>query len=84
MRINPKHDSLSEARAYHKLSVEINQKINNGSVETNQLVGHPPVELSSLIFHFINTDDSSVTVQVKGKRKREIGLVLLCKHFACV
>ena len=51
--------------------------------EQKELVGHVPVELSSLIYHFLNTSsENRMTVEVTGKRKREVGLILPAKFNA--
>ena len=51
--------------------------------EQKELVGHVPVELSSLINHFLNaSSENRMTVEVTGKRKREVGLVVPAKFNA--
>ena len=47
------------------------------------LVGHIPCEISKMIYCFLKTDKfNSVIVIVTGKRKREMGLVVLAR-FKC-
>ena len=51
--------------------------------EQKELVGHVSVELSSLIYHFLNArSENRMTVEVTGKRKREVGLVVPAKFNA--
>ena len=51
--------------------------------EQKELVGHAPVELSSLIYHFLNaSSENRMTVEVTGKRKQEVGLVVPAKFNA--
>ena len=51
--------------------------------EQKELVGHVPVDLSSLIYHFLNVSpENRMTVEVTGKRKREVGLVVPAKFNA--
>ena len=45
-----------------------------------ELVGHAPVELSRLLNHFLKAHvGNSIYVEVTGKRKREVGLVVPAK-----
>ena len=47
------------------------------------MVGHVPIELSRLISYFIQAAETNkVKVQVTGKRKREIGLIVPGRYFA--
>ena len=51
--------------------------------EQKELVGHVPVDQSSLIYQFLNaTSKNRMTVEVTGKRKREVGLVVPAKFNA--
>ena len=51
--------------------------------EQKELVAHVPVELSSLIYYFLNaSSENRMTVEVTGKRKREVGLVVPAKFNA--
>ena len=44
---------------------------------------HVPIELSRLIYYFLKSDSSTnVFAKVKGKRKREIGLVVPALYMA--
>ena len=44
---------------------------------------HFSIELSSLMTHFLNaTSENTLTVKVRGKRKREVGLVVPAKYQA--
>ena len=46
-----------------------------------QLVGHLPVEISSLLCHFLRADDGNyIEVEILGKRKYEVGLVVPAKY----
>ena len=57
--------------------------IYNENEEEKELIGHVPVELSSLIYHFLNaSSENKLTVEVTGKRKREVGLVVPAKFNA--
>ena len=48
-----------------------------------ELVGHAPVELSRLLNHFLKAHvGNSIYVEVTGKRKREVGLVVPAKFSA--
>ena len=72
-------DDRPEALEYDKFAVGIYNE-NEGEKE---LVGHVPVELSSLIYHFLNaSSENKLTVEVTGKRKREVGLVVPAKFNA--
>ena len=45
------------------------------------MVGHAPVEFSSLLYHFLQASaENCINVEVIGKRKREVGLVVPAKY----
>ena len=47
------------------------------------MVGHAPVEFSSLLYHFLQASaENCINVEVIGKRKREVGLVVPAKYNA--
>ena len=47
------------------------------------LVGHALVEFSNLLYHFLQASaESCINVEVTGKRKREVGLVVPAKYNA--
>lgn len=44
---------------------------------TSELAGHTPIELSRIVAGFLGASEiNSVSVQVCGKRKREVGLII--------
>ena len=56
------------------------KKNNDGSKE---LVCHAPVEFPSLLDHFLQASaENCINVEVIGKRKREVGLVVPAKYNA--
>ena len=74
-----------EALEYDKFAVGINKikEKEKDMEERKELVGHFPVELSSLIYHFLNaSSENRMTVEVTGKRKREVGLVVPAKFYS--
>ena len=78
-------DDRPEALEYDKFAVGIYKmkEKKKDTEEQKELVGHVPVELSSLIYHFLNaSSENRMTVEVKGKRKREVGLVVPAKFNA--
>ena len=73
-------DNREEAQEYDKYAIGIYRKNNDGSEE---LVGHAPIELSSLLYHFLQASaENCVNVEIIGKRKREVGLVVPAKYDA--
>ena len=73
-------DNREEAQEYDKYAIGIYKKNNDGSEE---LVGHAPIELSSLLYHFLQASaENCVNVEIIGKRKREVGLVVPAKYDA--
>ena len=75
-----KPDNRDEAQENDKYAVGIYKKIDDGSKE---LVGHAPVEFSSLLYHFLQASaENCINVEVIGKRKREVGLVVPAKYNA--
>ena len=71
-------DNRDEAQENDKYAVGIYKKNDDGSKE---LVGHVPVELSSLVlYHFLQASaENCISVEVIGKRKREVGLAVPAK-----
>ena len=46
-----------------------------------ELMGHAPIEISNIICYFLRADERNrVNVQVTGKRKREVGLVVPARY----
>ena len=78
-------DDRLEALEYDKFAVgiyKIKEK-DKDMEEQKELVGHVPVKVSSLIYHFLNaSSEYRMTVEVTGKRKWEIGLVVPAKFNA--
>ena len=78
-------DDRPEALEYDKFAVgiyKIKEK-EKDMEEKKELVGHVPVELSSLIYRFLNaSSENRMTVEVTGKCKREVGLVVPAKFNA--
>ena len=73
-------DNRDEAQENDKYAVGIYKKNNDGSKE---LVGHVPVEFSSLLHHFLQASaEHCINVEVIGKRKREVELVVPAKYNA--
>ena len=72
-------DTRKEAKDYDGHAVGLFKTPSRG--ENKTLVGHVPIEISSLIDYFLKADKSnSVSAQVTGKRKREVGLVVHSMH----
>ena len=68
-------DKHEEAKSFDKYAV--------GTFKNNVLVSHVPIEHSRLIYYFLKSDSSAnVFAKVKGKRKREIGLVVPALYMA--
>ena len=75
-------DTRKEAKDYDGHAVGLFKTPSRG--ENKTLVGHVPIEISSLIDYFLKADKSnSVSAQVTGKRKREVGLVVPARFTAC-
>ena len=73
-------DNRDGAQEHDKYAVGIYKKNNDGSKE---LVCHSPVEFSSLLHHFLQARaENCINVEVIGKRKREVGLVVPVKYNA--
>ena len=73
-------DNRDEAQENDKYAVGIYKKNHDGSKE---LVGHAPVEFSSLLYHFLQASaENCINVEVIGKRKCEVGLVVPAKYNA--
>ena len=73
-------DDRSEALQYDKFAIGTYKKNEEGMEE---LVGHVPIELSSLLYHFLSEGpDNHLAIEVTGKRKREVGLVVPAKFTA--
>ena len=74
-------DNRDEAQENDKYAVGIYKKNDDGSKE---LVGHVPVELSSLVlYHFLQASaENCISLEVIGKRKREVGLAVPAKYNA--
>ena len=76
-------DNRSEALEYDKHAIGVYKKVDKPN-EKLKLVGHVPIECSSLLDHFSKANSSNkLVVTVKGKRKREIGLVVPGKFRCC-
>ena len=77
-----KPDDRKEALDYDKYSIGV-FKQKEEDVSQLELVGHAPVELSRLLNHFLKAHvGNSIYVEVTGKRKREVGLVVPAKFSA--
>ena len=73
-------DNRDEAQENDKYAVGIYKKNDDGS---KKLVGHAPVEFSSLLYHFLQAStENCINVEVIGKRKREVGLIVPAKYNA--
>ena len=73
-------NNRDEAQEDDKYAVGIFEKNDDGSKE---LVGHAPVEFSSLLYHFLQASaENCINVEVIGKRKCEVGLVVPAKYNA--
>ena len=52
--------------------------------DCDELVGYAPAGVLSLLYHFLQTsDDNCVEVEILGKRKLEVGLVVPLRYNAC-
>ena len=75
-------DERKEALDYDKYAVGI-FKQHEEDISKLSLVGHVLVELSKLLNHFLKADRGNcIYVEVIGKRKREVGLVVPAKFSA--
>ena len=73
-------DDREEALEYDKYAIGIYKEKSN---DWEDLVGHVPVEISSLLYHFLRASDGNyVVVEILGKRKCEVGLVVTAKYNA--
>ena len=69
-------DSREEAKAYDKYAIGIYK-----DSDFTELVGHAPIEISNIIYYFLRADERNhVNVQVTGKRKREVRLVVPARY----
>jgi len=69
-------DNREEAQEYDSNAVGVYRDI--AERDDLKLAGYVPVELSRVLAGFLASNESnSLTVQVCGKRKREVGLVIL-------
>ena len=70
-----KNDNRQEALQFDKHAV--------GVFKDDVLVGHVPIEVSRIISYFLQTNETNtVQVEVTGKRKRELGLIVPGKYHA--
>ena len=77
-----KPDERREALDYDKYSIG-NFKRSEEDTSTITLVGHAPVELSKLLNQFLKADTGNgIYVEITGKRKQEVGLVVPAKFSA--
>ena len=77
-----KPDERREALDYDKYSIGIFKRSEEGTT-TLTLVGHVPVELSKLLNQFWKAGTGNgIYVEITGKRKREVGLVVPAKFSA--
>ena len=75
-------DERKEALDYDKYAVGIFKR-HEEDISKLSLVGHVPVELSKLLNRFLKADTGNcIYVEVIGKRKREVGLVVPAKFSA--
>ena len=75
-------DTRKKAKDYDGHAVGLFKTPSHG--ENKTLLGHVPIEISSLIDYFLKADESnSVSAQVTGKRKHEVGLVVPARFTAC-
>ena len=73
-------NNREEAFEYGKYAIGIYKKKDDNCEE---LVGHTPTEISSLLYYFLQSkDEKYVEVEILGKRKREVGLVVPAKYNA--
>ena len=73
-----KADNREEAIEYDKNAIGV---FKTGDPET--LVGYLPIELSCLLKYFLEASpENNLIAVVTGKRKREVGLVVLAKYVA--
>ena len=71
---------IDEAQENDKYAVGIYKKDDDGSKE---FAGHASVEFSRLLYHFLQASaENCINVEVIGKRKREVGLVVPAKYNA--
>ena len=72
-------DERKEALDYDKYAVGIFKR-HEEDISKLSLVGHVPVELSKLLNQFLKADTGNcIYIEVIGKRKREVGLVVPAK-----
>ena len=77
-----KIDTRSEAKEHDENAIDVyrvTQQLDSAN-DKNMLVGHVLVELSRLMKNFLEAStENKLVAQVKGKRKREVGLVVPAK-----
>lgn len=74
-------DNREEAFEHNKYAIGIYKKKDG---DCDELVGYAPAGVLSLLYHFLQTsDDNCVEVEILGKRKLEVGLVVLLRYNAC-
>ena len=80
--LKAKPDERKEAMGYDKYSIGVFKQSEEDDSQLI-LVGHAPVELSRILNQYLKADEgSSIYVEVTGKRKREVGLVVPAKFSA--
>ena len=73
--LNCRKDNRPEALEFDKHAI--------GVFKEDILVGHIPIEVSRIISYFLQANETDeAKVEVTGKRKREIGLIVPGKYYA--
>ena len=73
-------DDRETALEYDEYAIGIYRIKEDGYEE---LIGHVPVAIPCLLYHFLRADDGNyIEVEILGKRKREVGLVVVTKYNA--
>lgn len=70
-------DDRAEASEYDSNAVGVYTSVKSANGADARLVGHVPIQLSRLIATFLKaSQENTVSVEVCGKRKRELGLIV--------
>ena len=67
-------DEREEAFSYHEFAISVYK-----DEKCSLLVEHLPMEIWGLSYHFLKSSENKIILKIKGKREREIGLVVPAK-----
>ena len=67
-------DEKEEAFSYDEFAISVYK-----DEKYSLLVEHLPMEISGWSYHFVKSSENKIIVKIRGKREREIGLVVPAK-----